>query len=89
MNDEMREEYNYHISECEYGISTPEKAFQAAYQLQQTKLDKAVEALEDIANRGVSQSAAMNMPEEQWAWRCFNNLQYEARKTLAEIKESK
>lgn len=40
------------------------------------------EALEEIAGHGVSQSAAMNMPEVQWAWRCFNNLQRIARQAL-------
>lgn len=50
-------------------------------------IDTLVEALEEISNHGVSQSAAMNMPEEQWAWRCFHNLQREARKALAEAKK--
>lgn len=39
-------------------------------------------ALEEIAEHGVSQPGALNMPEERWAWRCFNNLQYIARQAL-------
>lgn len=41
-------------------------------------------ALNEIAGHGVSQPAAMNMPEERWAWRCFNNLQYIARQALTQ-----
>ena len=40
------------------------------------------DALEEISGHGVSQSAAMNLPEDQWAWRCFNRLQAVARQAL-------
>jgi len=49
---------------------------------QQREIERLREALEAITGHGVSQSSAMNMPEEQWAWRCFNKLQWIAKKAL-------
>jgi len=56
---------------------------QPHFEAQQREIERLREALEEIAGHGVSQSPAMNMPEEQWAWRCFNNLQWIAKQALA------
>ena len=48
------------------------------------EVERLEKALEEIAGHGVSQPAALNMPDERWAWKCFNNLQYIAQQALGE-----
>ena len=105
MNDEMREAFCNWL-ETEHGVKPIEgiaidalanmtnpqlfAGFQAAYQLQQTKLDKAVSALEEISKGVDDRAAPAHFGKRARVF--YQDSQYRAKvaqQTLAEIKESK
>lgn len=102
MNDEMREAFCNWL-ETEHGVKPIEgiaidalanmtnpqlfAGFQAAYQLQQSKLEKAIEALEDISHyKNWRQNCHNEKGEIAWEWNRPESLIVLIQQTLAEIK---